>query len=99
MTWSELEVNELLHVLIKFLSSILENENHSIYWHKGISSRTHNLIKQSETELYNWYSTYYKLSKSLYGLPLNLMVSLAGNLHFLIQFIRSHGFLLDDTIS
>jgi len=39
------------------------------------------------------------LSNSLQEFSLNLMASMVGNLHFLTQFIKSHSFLLVDTIS
>jgi len=44
MTWSGLDVNKLLHILVAFVNSVLENRSHSIHWHEGISLRIHDLI-------------------------------------------------------
>ena len=91
--------SKLLYLLIASLNFILENRSHITCWYERISSRSCRLIGQSWAELYNWYSACYKLYRLLDGSLLNLMVSIAGNLYFLTQFIRFYDLLLDDVIS
>ena len=87
-----------MHVLIESFST-LEKKSHSICRYEGISSRICNSIEWSWAELYDWCSAYHNSSKLLHNLLLNLIASIAGNLCFLIQFMRSHSLLLVNVIS
>jgi len=98
-TWSRPRVDKLLHLLIASLSSVLENKGHSTCWHEGISLRSCESIDLSKAELYDWYRACHRSFNLLHGRLLNLMVSMAGSLYFLTQFIKFHGLLLDVVIS
>ena len=49
--------------------------------------RSCELIDWFQAELYDWCNTCYKSSRSLYESLLNLMASIASNLHSLTQFV------------
>jgi len=52
--WSRLGVDKLLHLLMVLINSVLENDGHSVCWHKEISSRSWKLIGLSWAELKDW---------------------------------------------
>ena len=86
---SGLRINELLHLKTALLNSSLENDVYVIIVLFEISSNNFELIWWLWAELNNKWSTCQRSSSSRQGQPLCLMASIAGNLHFLIQFMSS----------
>jgi len=97
--WLGSSVDELLHFLMTFLNSSLENGCHSNMYFIEISSSKYKLIWWSWTELNVWWSTYQRSLSSIYGHSLNYRASMTGSLYSLIQFMRFQGFLFFNTIS
>ena len=88
---SELEANELLHMLIAFLNLCLENSFHEEVALFSISLRISTLTWQWITWLNMSWNTFYRLSGIMHSCLLNLIALVASNLHLLIQFINSQG--------
>ena len=83
--------DELLHFLIASIISFLKNNFHLIVGLSGILSRKWVLTSLSWAELKDLWRVFHRSSNSMYGHPLYWITSTAGSLHFLTQFISSHG--------
>ena len=83
--------NELLHFSIASIISFLENNFHLIVGLSEISSRKWVLTSLSWAELKDLWRVFYRSSNSMHGHPSYWIASIAGSLHFLTQFISSHG--------
>lgn len=83
--------DKLLHFLIALMSSSLENEVQDLVSLSGISSKSWRLTLWNWVELKELWSVLYKSFNSIHGRLLNWITSTTGSLHFLTQFINSHG--------
>jgi len=80
--------DELLYLLITFLNSNLENSSHDEVDLFLISLRISTLTWRLIAWLNVLWRTPHKLSGVMHGWLLNLIASVAGSLHLLIQFIN-----------
>ena len=94
-----LGVEALLHLLMELLNSSSENRVHWVTGLFGISSNKSILTWWFCTELNNMWRACHRLSSSKQGCLLYLIVSIAGSLHFLIQFMSFQEPLFLPTIS
>ena len=97
--WSGPGIDKLLHFLIVLVNFTLEKDSYLDKSFDRTSLSKHKLICWSWAELKVWWKACQKSFNSMYRFSLNWMVFVAGNLHFLIQFIRFQGLLFLDMIS
>ena len=83
--------NKLLYFLITLISLFFENTFHSAVGLSGILSRKWISTSLSWAELKDLWRAFQKSSSLIHGCPLYWMASTTGSLHFLTQFISSHG--------
>jgi len=98
-TQSSPRVDKLLHLLIVFLNSFLEKSSYSIVDFDGISSNRLGFIWQFCAKLNVWCNVCHRLLISIQSWLLYCSAFIAGNLHFLTQFIRSHSLQFFKVIS
>ena len=82
---------ELLHLTIACLNSSFEKEFYRETSLQSILLRISMLIGRFWAVLNVLWSAFHRLSRDKHGWPLCLMVSVAGSLHLLIQFVSSQG--------
>jgi len=99
MTWSGPGDNEFKHLSIASMNSCLIKGGQSIMSHWFVLSRNLVLMGLFSAELYELWRASHNVMRLLQGCPSWYIVSIAGRLCFLTQFMRSHGLLLDVAIS
>ena len=97
--WFGFKADKLLHLLMAFLNSFLEKGSHSMVDFDEISSNRLGLTWWFYIKLNVWYNAYYILSILIQRCLLYCSTSIAGNLHFLIQLLRSQDLWYFDMIS
>ena len=98
-TWSSPGVEKKEHLAMASLNSCFEREGHSKTLHWGALFKNLGLMGWFSAALYNECRVFHRDCRLLHGWPSKEIDSMAGKVFFLIQFIRSHGFLLKNTIS
>ena len=88
---SGLGANELLHFTMALVNSSSEKGNHNEVWYGLSLLNTFSSIWQNWAVLKNQWRACQRSSKSRYGWPLCLIISMAGRLYLLTQFIRFQG--------
>ena len=83
--------NELSYFSIVSIISFLENDFHSIVDLSGISFRKWVLTSLSWAELKDLWRAFHRSSNSMHSHPLYWIALITDSLHFLTQFISSHG--------
>ena len=96
LTWlhvnlSRSRVYKLLHFSIASISSFLENRFHSVVVLSGILFGKWMSTSCAWVELKELWRVFYRSSSLIHGHPSYWIASTTGSLHFLIQFISSHG--------
>ena len=83
--------DELLHFLIALIILFLENDFYLIVGLSGISSRKWVSTSLSWAELKDLWRAFHRSSNSMHSCSLYWIASITSSLHFLTQFISSHG--------
>ena len=87
------------HLAMASLNSCLEKGGQLMLLHRGKSLRRVVSTDRLAAELYEQCSAFQREERVLQGLPLWVMVSMAGKAFFFIQFMRFYGHLFEEAIS
>ena len=88
---SESRANKLLHFSIILISSFLKNGFYTLVVLSGILSRIWRSISLAWAKLNELWRAFHRFSSSIHRHLSYWMASITGSLHFLTQFISSHG--------
>ena len=88
---SGLGANELLHFTMALVNSSSEKGDHNEVWYGLSLLNTFSSIWQNWAVLKDEWRACQRSSKSRHGQPLYLIISMAGRLHLLTQFIIFQG--------